>query len=281
MTKIIDGKKLAEKAKDSVAKEIFKMKGERRPNLAIILVGEREDSKLYVKMKEAEAKKVGIDTHLYKFDDKVSEADLFATIEHLNNDELIDAILVQLPLPNGFDTDKIIAAIDPAKDVDFFHPENLKILQNTCNHQHVMSPVYKTVLKMIESIDYDLANVPACVLCNSDVFGKSLVKVLDCLGAKTEVLHLEDADWQDKLKKADFVVTAIGQPHFITKNHLKEDSVVIDVGTTKDGKKVKGDVDFESVDDYVSYISPVPGGVGPMTIAMLFENVLEMYKKGR
>lgn len=278
MTKIIDGKKLAEEVKDKVAKEIFEMKGE-RPNLAILLAGNRADSELYVKMKESEARKVGIDTHLYRCNAKVAEAELLATIEHLNQDDLIDAILVQLPLPDDINTDKVIAAIEPAKDVDFFHPENLKILQSTCNHKHVMSPVYKAVLKMIESIKYDLKDVSACVLCNSNVFGEGLVKVLDCLGANTIVTHLSELDWQEKLKQADFVVTAIGKAHYLKKEHLKKDSVIIDVGTTKIGKKVLGDVDFDSVYDYVSYISPVPGGVGPMTIAMLFENVLEMYKR--
>lgn len=278
MTKIIDGKKLAEKVKGKVAKEIFKMESDNRPNLAILLVGNRSDSELYVNMKEAEAKKVGIDTHLYRCDESVGEKELLDTIEHLNNDDEIDAILVQLPLPNEIDTDKIISAINPVKDVDFFHPDNLKILHSTCSHHHVMSPVYKTVLAMIESIDYDITNKETCVLCNSDIFGESLVKVLECLGAKTVVSHMDDKDWKEKLKKAEFVITAIGKPHFIKKDHLKEGCVVIDVGTTMKGKKVLGDVDFDSVDDHVSYISPVPGGVGPMTIAMLFENVLEMYK---
>jgi methylenetetrahydrofolate dehydrogenase (NADP+) / methenyltetrahydrofolate cyclohydrolase len=279
MTKIIDGKKLAERIKDRVAKEIFKMKSDDRPNLAIVLVGDRSDSELYVQMKEREGKKVGVDTHLYKCEESISEKELLETIEHLNNDIEIDAILIQLPLPDSLNTNRVIAAINPEKDVDFFHPDNLKILQSTCNHNHAMSPVYKTILAMVESIDYDLSNTKTCVLCNSDVFGESLIKVLDCLGAKTTVAHIEDDDWQDKLKTAEFVITAIGKPHFIKKGHLKKDSVVIDVGTTKKGKKILGDVDFDDVDEHVSYISPVPGGVGPMTIAMLFENVLEMYKK--
>lgn len=278
MTKIIEGKKLARKVKDKLAREIFKL-GDKRPNLAIILVGNRSDSELYVKNKEQEAKNIGIDTHLYRCEENVREIDLLDTINHLNSDDEIDAILVQLPLPANISTDKIISAINPQKDVDFFHPENLKILQSTCNHKHVLSPVYKTIIAMAESIEYDLKNKKACVLCNSNVFGEGLIKVLDCLGAKTVVTHLEEDGWKKKLRLADFVVVAIGKPHFIKKEHLKKDCVVIDVGTTKKDKKILGDVDFNSVDNYVLYISPVPGGVGPMTIAMLFENVLEMYKK--
>ncbi|MDD4332640.1 MAG: bifunctional 5,10-methylenetetrahydrofolate dehydrogenase/5,10-methenyltetrahydrofolate cyclohydrolase [Patescibacteria group bacterium] len=275
---IIDGKKIAEKIKDQVTKKIFALK-EARPNLAIILVGEREDSKLYVNMKEREAKKVGIDTHIYRCEADISEVEIIKTIEFLNNDNLIDAILVQLPLPSGFDTDKIIAKIDPKKDVDCFHPENVKILLSTCNHEEVIPPLIKVVLEILGSIKCNLVKKKVCVIANSDIFGKSMAKVLECRGAEVEITASDQEDLKNKTCKADILITAIGKPKFIKKDFIKKDAVVIDIGITKEGEKVFGDVDFEDVKDTVGFITPVPGGVGPMTIAMLFKNTLELYKR--
>ena len=277
---LIDGKKIAEEVKDRVAKEIFDLKGP-RPNLAIILIGERPDSKLYVELKEREARKVGVDTHLYKCPENIPEQDVLDMIRLLNEDELIDGILVQLPLPQGFDTDGIILAINPDKDVDCFHPENLKKLFKTCDHYDVMSPVFKSVDRMLCSIDCNLKNKTVCILANSDIFGKSLAKTLECKGAQVEVIRADDKDLTSKTSKADVLITAIGRPKFIKKEMVKKDAVVIDIGTTKENKKVLGDVDFDDVEQKTSHITPVPGGVGPMTIAYLFENCLAAYKKKR
>lgn len=278
MTKIIEGKRIAEEIKDRVAKDIFALGGP-RPNLAIILVGERPDSMMYVNMKEREARKVGIDTHLYRCEQNITQAELLSVIDCLNRDDLIDAILVQLPLPDSLNTDEIIEAIDPAKDVDFFHPENLKILLESCNHGHVMSPVYKTVLAMLEDINYDLQDKQCCILCNSNIFGEGLSKILECRGAQASFVKLNNPDWFEETKVADVLITAVGQPHLVGRDAVMEDAIVIDVGTTKEGDQVLGDVDFDSLDGYISYITPVPGGVGPMTIAMLFENCLELHRR--
>lgn len=278
MGKLIEGRNLAEKVKDKIAKEIYNLKGP-RPNLAIIMVGDRKDSEIYVSLKEKEAKKVGIDTHLYKCEKDINEQEIFNMIDCLNKDEQIDGILVQLPLPKGFDTDGIIQAIDPKKDVDFFHPDNLETLFKTCNHEHVMSPVYKSVLKMLESIDCELNDKSVCILANSDIFGKSLAKVLECKGAKVYVETVKNKGYEEKVLESDILITAIGKPHFIKKEMIKKDAIIIDVGTTKKGKEIIGDVDFEDVEQKVSYISPVPGGVGPMTVAYLFENCLELFKQ--
>lgn len=275
---IIDGKKLAEEVKDRVAKEIFDFKG-LRPNLAIILIGERPDSKLYVELKEKEAKKVGIDTHLYKCPENISEQEVLDMVSYLNKDETVDGILIQLPLPKGFDTDGIILAMDPSKDVDCFHPDNLERLFKTCDHYNVMSPVFKSVDRMLCSIDCNLKESRVCVLANSDIFGKSLAKTLECKGAQVEVVKPDDADLKEKTLQADVLITAIGRPKFVTKDMVKKDAIVIDIGTTKKDKKVFGDVDFEDVKDGVRFITPVPGGVGPMTIAYLFENCLEIFKR--
>lgn len=278
MTKIIDGKILAKKIKDKIAKEIYALNGP-RPNLAIILVGERSDSELYVSLKEKEAKKIGLDTHLYKCLGSISKQKLLDIIKCLNDDEIIDAILVQLPLPAGLDTDTIITALSPQKDVDGFQPDNLAALLKGCDFKGLMPPVFAVVLEMLKSIDYEIKNKLICIISNSGIFGKSLAHVLNCRGAKATAIKANDENLIEQTKNADVLITAVGQPKFIKKDMIKLGAVLIDVGITKQGDKVFGDVDFESVKNKAGYISPVPGGVGPMTIAMAFKNTLELYKK--
>lgn len=282
--KIIDGKILAEKIKDEIVAEIVKLNNgipvaPRRPHLAIILIGEREDSKLYVELKEREAKKVGIDTSIYRCPENIDEREVLDMIGTLNQDDLTDAILVQLPLPDGFDTDAIIRAINPKKDVDGFHPDNLEVLFKTCDHDHIMPPVFMVVLEMLKSINYDLKGKQACIISNSEIFGQALARVLECRQAKAIAIHADDADLKNKTAHADLLVIAVGKPKFIKKDMVKKDAVVIDVGITKKDGKVCGDVDFEDVKEKASYITPVPGGVGPLTIAMAFKNTLELYKR--
>jgi methylenetetrahydrofolate dehydrogenase (NADP+)/methenyltetrahydrofolate cyclohydrolase len=285
MVKIINGQVLAEKIKDEVAREIFKLGGH-RPNLAIILIGEREDSMLYVDLKEKEAKKVGIDTHFYKCLANIDEQEVMDMTDYLNKDDSIDAILIQLPLPKGFDTDGIIRAINPAKDVDRFHPDNLKILFKTCQHQHVIPPLFKAVLEILASINCQLKDhrqggtgKQVCVIYNSEIFGRSLAKVLECQGAKADIIHADDNNLIRKTTQADILITAVGKPKFIKKDMIKKEAVIIDIGITKKDKKVYGDVDYADVREKAGYITPVPGGVGPLTIAMLFKNTLELYKQ--
>jgi methylenetetrahydrofolate dehydrogenase (NADP+) / methenyltetrahydrofolate cyclohydrolase len=289
--KIIDGRNLAEKIKDGIVLEIAEMdehsaleKGKpgmvyHRPNLAIILIGSREDSLLYVDMKEREAKKVGIDTHVYKCDSDTTERDILVMIDHLNSDDLIDGILVQLPLPENFNTDAIIEAIDPGKDADLFHPKNLEKMLNTCEFGSLLPPVCGTVLAMLEDIGFDPEDKKACVIANSEIFGKTLASVLACKKMDIQVAKYGDKDLAAKARGADLLITAVGKPGYIKGDMIKKDAVVIDVGISKEGKKIKGDVDFEEAIKKASYITPVPGGVGPMTIAMLFKNTLELYKK--
>lgn len=278
MVKIIDGKAIAEKIKDEIVKDIVELGGE-RPNLAIILVGEREDSKLYVSLKEKQAKEVGIDTHTYKCADNIPEPELFQLVDHLNRDELIDAILVQLPLPDGYDTDGIIMAINPEKDVDGFHPINLEKLFNSCEHENFIPPVINVVLEIIKNIDFDLQWKKACVIANSEIFGKAMAWVLKCKGAHTDITDEKDEFFMDKITAADVLISAVGKPKFIKKNMIKEGAVLIDIGISKDNGKISGDFDFEDVKEKAGYITPVPGGVGPLTIAMAFRNTLKLYKK--
>ena len=261
MVQKINGAAIAEKVKDQIAAEIHRFNGP-RPNLAIILVGDREDSQIYVALKEREGKKVGIDTHLYKMAEDVSEAELLETIDFLNKDETIDGILVQLPLPDKFHTDKIIAALDPEKDADGFQPQH---------PDYIQSPVIAAIVACLEDIKFMAKGKTACVLHNSEVFGLSVKKVLEDLGLKVSL--------RNNPEKADLLITALGEPQSVKKEMIKEGAVIIDIGFTKVGGKVLGDVDFDSVKDRASFITPVPGGIGPMTIAFLFKNVLEIFKR--
>ncbi len=261
MVKLINGKKIAEKIKDKVAKNIFELKG-LRPNSAIILVGERADSQLYVSLKEKEGQKVGVDTHTYRLPEDISEQELLDVIGFLNKDASIDGILVQLPLPEKFDTDKVIAAIDPLKDVDGFHP---------LHPEYIVSPVMASILACLEDIKFSPAGKTACVLYNSEVFGKNVKDILEKKGMKVVL--------KDGSEQADVLVTALGEPHKIKKEMIKDGAVIIDIGITKKDDQVLGDVDFEDVKDKAGFITPVPGGIGPMTIAFLFKNVWEIFSR--
>ena len=280
MAKIIDGKILAEKIKDKIAKEIYDLKRP-RPNLAIILTGKRPDSELYVRLKEAEAKKVGIDTHLYKCAENTSEREILEMIRCLNEDNSVDAILVQLPMPAGIDADTIMLALDPTKDVDGFQPDNLEKLLKSCDFSGLMPPVFAVVLKILKSIDYEIKDKKVCVVSNSDIFGKSLAHILKCQGAKAEAVQVDDKNLAEQTRQADILITAAGKPEFIKQDMIKPDAVIIDIGISKQGDKFVGDVDFEDVKEKAGYITPVPGGVGPLTIAMAFKNTLEIYKRRR
>ncbi|MFA5155600.1 MAG: bifunctional 5,10-methylenetetrahydrofolate dehydrogenase/5,10-methenyltetrahydrofolate cyclohydrolase [Patescibacteria group bacterium] len=261
MLKKIDGRAIAEKIKDGIAREIFQLQGA-RPNLAIILVGKRPDSQIYVSLKQKEGAKVGVDTHLYQIEAAEGEAAVLATINFLNQDPLIDGILVQLPLPEKFNTDKIIAAIDPEKDADGFHPER---------PDHILSPVLSSISACLDEIKFQAAGKTACVLYNSEIFGQSVKELLETKGMTVSL--------KDRSEKADLLVTALGAPHQVKKTAVKEDAVIIDIGITPVGGEVRGDVDYEDVKDKASFITPVPGGIGPMTVAFLLRNVLEIYKR--
>ncbi len=261
MVKLIDGKLIAERIKDEITQTIFELNGP-RPNLAIILVGEREDSKIYVALKQKEGVKVGVDTHLYEFDADSSEDDILAAIKFLNQDETVDGILVQLPLPKKFNTDKIIEAIDPEKDVDGFHPQH---------PAYIVSPVLASVGACLDEIKMTGTGKIACALYNSDVFGRGIEELLIERGFKICV--------REEIIQADLIVSALGEPHKIKKEMVKDGVVIIDIGITKVGEDVLGDADFVDLQNKASYITPVPGGIGPMTVAFLFKNVLEIFRR--
>lgn len=278
-TQVVDGNKIAERIKNQVFEEVLALNknkvqnAEIRPNLAILLIGENQESELYVSKKTEEAKKVGIDTHLYRFNEKDSEEDILKAIEILNQDSEIDAILVQLPLPKEFNTDKIIKKIDPQKDVDCFHPDN----QNK-EIENVISPVHGAVLEILEEIDFEIKNKKALIVSNSKIFGEKLKKILEKKQADVKAILSDDPNLKEEIKEADLLISATGKAHFINKDMLKDQVGVIDVGISRKGKKIKGDVDDKFLGDKASFYTPVPGGVGPITVAILLKNTLELLK---
>ncbi len=277
--KLIDGRALAEKIKDGIARDIQALNGP-RPGLAIILVGDRSDSKLYVSLKEKQSRAVGIDTHVYYCEKNIEQAELIQTIEFLNSDPAVDAILVQLPLPSGLDTHTVVNTILPEKDVDGFTQKNLTALMQTDSTTAIMPPVYAVVLTMISSINQSLQNKTVAVIANSDIFENNLAEVLRRQGAKVILVDNTEDNIGDKTKQADVIITAIGRAHYLTGDMIKPHTIIIDIGISTDAQgKICGDVDEPSVHELDGYLSPVPGGVGPMTIAMAFWNTLEMFKR--
>jgi methylenetetrahydrofolate dehydrogenase (NADP+) / methenyltetrahydrofolate cyclohydrolase len=279
---IIDGKKIAEKINDQTTKDVFSLGGA-RPNLAIILVGENPDSQLYVTKKIETGKKVGIDAHLYKCASNLGQVKLLEMVDFLNKDKEIDAIMVQLPLPKdmGYETDAVIAAIQPEKDLDRFHPENVKAMLENWHDDFIPPPVYGVIFAMLEHIKCDLTGKKAAVLSKSEIFGGNLAKVLEHKGARAYTVHPDDPQAGIKLKEADLMIPVIGRPKYVKKEMVKNGAVIIDVGITRELGSIYGDVDFEDVKDLDGYISPVPGGVGPVTVAITLRNALELYKQNK
>jgi methylenetetrahydrofolate dehydrogenase (NADP+)/methenyltetrahydrofolate cyclohydrolase len=283
MVKIIDGKRIADKIKDEIVADILSCnKGDafcsQRPSLAIILVGERPDSSLYVSLKEREAKRVGVDTNIYRLPANAPEDDLVKTIEFLNGDDSVDGILLQLPLPEGFDTDKMVSLMDPEKDIDRFHPKNVERLES----DGILPPLGQVVTEIIDDIKYPIEGKSVCVVANSEILGLALSKILGGKGALTKVVSPDDDDLTEVAAKADVLITAVGAPGLIKSEHVKEGALLIDIGISKESDgKISGDIDRQSVEDKAGYLTPVPGGVGPITIATALRNTLEIWKKKR
>lgn len=280
--KIIDGRALAKVIKDKIVLDIKSLNGP-RPGLAIILVGERADSALYVGLKEKQAKEVGIDTHVYRCDEDITEEQMLKMIDFLNKDKEVDAILVQLPLPKNLNTNKIVNTIAPEKDVDGFTEKNLaKLMDPKQISSAIMPPVYGVIFAMLSSLELDLRNKKIVIIGNSEIFEGNLAEILKRQGAETVLADKKDPNLKTTTLNADIIITAIGQAGYLTGEMLKPHSVIIDIGisTMADGS-ITGDVKFSDTEKMEGYITPVPGGVGPMTIAMAFWNTLEMFKKHR
>lgn len=268
-------KEIKEKVKEKVADTVNKYG--RAPHLVVILVGEDPASQSYVKGKGKDAEEVGFKSTTIRKPDTISEADLLNLIKELNQDETVDGILVQLPLPDHIDEDKVIEAIDKSKDVDGFHPANVAALWQKRPCTYPCTP--KGIIKLFDKAGVELAGKKAVVIGRSNIVGIPVAKMLLDRNATVTIAHSRTKDLAKTAAEADILVVAIGKPRFVTADMVKDGAAVIDVGVNRDpvSGKLCGDVDFNECEKKASVITPVPGGVGPMTRACLMENTLECF----
>ncbi len=275
---IIDGKKQAEIIRNEIKKEIsdLKKKKGKTPGLAVILIGDFAPSLIYVKNKEKSAREVGINSEIIKYPKNVSEKDILEKIEELNKNDKISGILVQLPLPSQISKNKIINTINPSKDVDGFNPVNVGNLSSGYDSIVPCTPL--GCLLLIKKIESNLAGKHAVIIGRSNLNGKPMAQLLLKENCTVTIVHSKTNNLQNECLKADILVAAVGVPNLIKKDWVKKNAIVIDVGINKVGEKIVGDVNFDELKDNVKAITPVPGGVGPMTIACLLKNTLTCFK---
>lgn len=278
MTTILDGKKLSQKILEHLAQRVAKL--DKKPHLVVILVGEDPASQLYVGMKEKKANQLGMISTVLKYPHNTDEKTILKKIDELNNDIDVCAILVQLPLPEHINSLNVIQAIAPQKDVDGINPENIgKISIGLEPYAYPCTP--KGILSLLEEYDINPSGKHVVIVGRSNIVGKPLAQMMLNKNATVTICHSKTQNLSDIIKTADILVSAVGKYKIIRKEMIKSGSVIIDVGTSKINGKTCGDVDFENILDNVSYITPVPGGVGPMTIASLMENTYELFKLSR
>lgn len=276
MDKMIDGVSIAQDIQKQVANDI--RENGLKPGLAVVLVGDDAPSHLYVSKKKKASKEVGIDFHLYLMEADSSQKKILEVIDFLNKDDQVDAILVQLPLPKHLDTDSIIKAIDPKKDVDGFHPENIK---DFLADKALITPGLPLgVLRILEHTKEELTNKTALIVSKSDVFSKPMTKILTDRQVKVTTARPDDPELKNKCLASDILIVSCGKPFIIKGDMIKLDSIIIDIGTNKiDNSYVVGDVDYSAAYNKAKFITPVPGGVGPITVAMLLYNTLQLALK--
>ena len=280
---IISGKELSAKLKAEMAERVATFPAEygRVPHLVVILVGEDPGSVSYVKGKAKASAEVGIRNTTIRRPDTITEDELLGMIAELNADDGVDGILVQLPLPKHIDEDKIIAAIDKSKDVDGFHPLNVAALWQKQPCTLPCTP--KGIIKMLKSAGVEISGREAVVIGRSNIVGLPVSKLLLDENATVTIAHSRTKNLGEVTRRADILVVAIGRPKFVKADMVKEGAVVIDVGVNRDPEtgKLCGDVDFAAIEPKASVITPVPGGVGPMTICCLMENTIECFLRSR
>lgn len=272
---IIDGKQIAQKLRNDIATKVEKL--DRAPGLAVILVGDDPASTIYVRNKDNACKEVGFYSEKINKSANITQQELLDEVIRLNNDDKIDGILVQLPLPKNLDTNLVIETISPQKDVDGFHSENIgKLMQNKANLRPCTP---KGVMTMLATTGIDLIGKDCVVIGASNIVGRPMAMELLNAGATVTICNSKTQDLSGKLQRADVIVVAVGVAHLVKGDWIKKGAVVIDVGINRlETGKLVGDVDFESAIKNAGWISPVPGGVGPMTIATLLENTLTAYQ---
>ena len=279
MAIIIDGKELAKKIRANLKIECEELKNKQiNPKLAVIMVGDDLASKVYVRNKSKACEDVGIEYKEYLLSSTTTQKELIELIEKLNQDKRINGILLQSPIPANLDINEAFRTISPQKDVDGFNPVNVGKL--VLNQDTFVSCTPYGIMKMFEKYNIDLTGKNVVILGRSNIVGKPLMHCCLNKNATVTVCHSKTQNLAQKAKEADILISAIGKAQFVTADMVKENAVVIDVGINRlENGKITGDVDFENVKEKASYITPVPGGVGPMTIAMLMNNVIKATKR--
>ena len=273
---VIDGKALAAKMQAALAEKTAQLKAEKGliPGLVVILVGENPASQVYVRNKERSALAAGFKSEVVRVPDTISEKELLALIERYNQDSEWHGILVQLPLPVHISEEKVLLAIDPDKDVDGFHPTNMGKFWS--GHPVMIPSTPAGIMEMFKEYQIELEGKTAVVIGRSNIVGKPMAQLLLDANATVTIAHSRTKNLPELARQADILVVAIGRGHFVTKEFVKPGAVVIDVGMNRDANgKLIGDVQYDEVAEVASYITPVPGGVGPMTITMLMEQTYE------
>ncbi len=276
---IIDGKKTAAELREKIKKEISKLKSTYNavPGLTVILVGEDPASKIYVKNKEKFAKEVGMNSEVIRYPADLEEKVLLDKIQELNKNKRVSGILVQLPLPKHIDKRKVIETIDPRKDVDGFHPMNVGNLSSGYDSSIPCTPLGCSLL--LKKVEKNLSGKSAVVIGRSNLNGKPMTQLLLKENCTVTVTHSKTKDLKAECQRADIIIAAVGIPKLVKGDWVKKGTIVIDVGINKTDSGIVGDVDFDQVSKVAKAITPVPGGVGPMTIACLLKNTVECFKK--
>lgn len=273
---IISGTELSKNLREEMKNEVLSYKG-RLPHLVVILVGDNPASKSYVTGKDKACAQIGIKSTIIKKEETITEAELIDLIKEINNDDSVDGLLVQLPLPKHINEDLVINTIDVSKDVDGFHPSNVAKLH--LGEDCILPCTPKGIITMLKSVNVDIAGKHAVVVGRSNIVGKPVAQLLLNENATVTICHSKTKNLKEMTLQADILVAATGRPNTITADMVKKGAVVIDVGVNRVDGHLVGDCDFEGIKDIASYITPVPGGVGPMTITSLLQNTLEIYKK--
>ncbi len=275
MTVILDGKTLSEKILDNIKQKVSNLNS--KPGLAVILAGNNPASEVYVRNKEKQAQNAGFNSSVYKLPENVTKEELLNLINKLNDDEKTDGILLQLPLPKHLAAYDFLDKIDPKKDVDGFHPINAgKLFLNEKPYAIPCTP--KGIVRLLDEYKIQIEGKNVVIAGRSNIVGKPLSALLLNRSATVTIVHSKTKNLPEITKKADILISATGKKNMITKDMIKKGAAVIDVGIIRDeNNKLRGDVDFNGVKDIAGFITPVPGGVGPMTIAMLMENTLELH----
>ena len=275
MAKIIDGKVISAQIREEIAQkvQVYSEKTGTRPGLAVIIVGDNPASQVYVRNKKKACEQVGFNSWVYEMPESTTQDELNALIDKLNCDSTVHGILVQLPLPKHLDEEEIILRIKPEKDVDAFHPYNVGRI--TIGDPKFLPCTPAGIMELLKRSNIEIAGKECVVIGRSNIVGKPMALLLLAENGTVTVCHSKTRDLKDVCKRADILVVAIGKADFVTADMVKEGAVVIDVGMNRNAEgKLTGDVDFASVSEVASYITPVPGGVGPMTITMLLQNTL-------